>query len=152
MRPGPSSPISSNDQVAYYDPGLGAGEIDEVTPSKFKSGLEAAVGGSTRRRNRDGLTRFGLQAATAMWRQLAGGRILTERYRSRVDVGRTRNMHPFNARQRRASRDVTRPYRIAARRGLDGKALVLSKRWKRQPRLIETDFPLHPRVLSDFLL
>jgi Uncharacterized alpha/beta hydrolase domain (DUF2235) len=44
MRPGPSSPISYNKQVAYYDPGLGAGEIDGVTASKIKSGLEAAVG------------------------------------------------------------------------------------------------------------
>ncbi len=44
MRPGPSSPISYHDQVAYYDPGLGAGEIDGVTASKIKSGLEAAVG------------------------------------------------------------------------------------------------------------
>lgn len=44
MRPGPSSPISYRDQVAYYDPGLGAGEIDGVTPSKIKRSLEAAVG------------------------------------------------------------------------------------------------------------
>ena len=44
MRPGPSSPISYRDQVAYYDPGLGAGEIDGVTASKIKRGLEAAVG------------------------------------------------------------------------------------------------------------
>ena len=44
MRPGPSSPISYRDQVAYYDPGLGAGEIDGVTPSKIKRVLEAAVG------------------------------------------------------------------------------------------------------------
>lgn len=44
MRPGPSSPISYHDQVAYYDPGLGAGEIDGVTASKIRSGLEAAVG------------------------------------------------------------------------------------------------------------
>src|SRR3546814_14238378 len=44
MRPGPSSPISYRVQVAYYDPGLGAGEIDGVTPSKIKAGLEAAGG------------------------------------------------------------------------------------------------------------
>ncbi|MEJ6785602.1 DUF2235 domain-containing protein [Aminobacter sp. Piv2-1] len=44
MRPGPSSPISYCDQIAYYDPGLGAGEIEGVTPSKIKSGLESAVG------------------------------------------------------------------------------------------------------------
>lgn len=43
-RPGPSSPISYRDQVAYYDPGLGAGEIDGVTASKIKSSLETAVG------------------------------------------------------------------------------------------------------------
>src|SRR3546814_8614395 len=39
MRPGPSSPISYRDQVTYYDPGLGAGEIDGVTPSQIKSVL-----------------------------------------------------------------------------------------------------------------
>ena len=44
MRPGPSSPISYHDQAAYYDPGLGTGEIDGVTASKIKSSLEAAVG------------------------------------------------------------------------------------------------------------
>ncbi len=44
MRPGPSSPISYRDQVAYYDPGLGAGEIEGATPSKIISGLESAVG------------------------------------------------------------------------------------------------------------
>lgn len=44
MRPGPTSPISYWDQVAYYDPGLGAGEIDGVTASKIKRVLEAAVG------------------------------------------------------------------------------------------------------------
>lgn len=44
MRPGPSSPILYRDQVAYYDPGLGAGEVDGVTTSKIKSWLETAVG------------------------------------------------------------------------------------------------------------
>lgn len=44
MRPGPSSPISYYDQVAYYDPGLGAGELDGVTGKKVRSALEAAVG------------------------------------------------------------------------------------------------------------
>lgn len=44
MRPGPTSPIPYSDQVAYYDPGLGAGEIDGVTASKIKRVLEAAVG------------------------------------------------------------------------------------------------------------
>ncbi|WP_299938318.1 DUF2235 domain-containing protein [uncultured Nitratireductor sp.] len=43
-RPGPSSPISYYDQVAYYDPGLGAGEIEGTTPSKIMRGLESAVG------------------------------------------------------------------------------------------------------------
>lgn len=44
MRPGPSSPISYNNQVAYYDPGLGAGEVEGVTGSKIRSLLEASVG------------------------------------------------------------------------------------------------------------
>ena len=44
MRPGPSSPISYFDQVAYYDPGLGAGEIDGGTGRKIRRTLEAAVG------------------------------------------------------------------------------------------------------------
>ena len=44
MRPGPSSPISYLNQVAYYDPGLGAGEIEGVTPSKIKRFLESAFG------------------------------------------------------------------------------------------------------------
>lgn len=44
MRPGPSSPISYRDQVAYYDPGLGAGELEGVTGSKIRNLLEAAVG------------------------------------------------------------------------------------------------------------
>src|SRR3546814_5584584 len=51
MRPGPSSPISYRDQVTYYDPGLGAGEIDGVTPSKIKSVLEAAVDRKSTRLN-----------------------------------------------------------------------------------------------------
>lgn len=29
MRPGPDSPISPHEQVAFYDPGLGAGETDD---------------------------------------------------------------------------------------------------------------------------
>ncbi|MEP1230245.1 MAG: DUF2235 domain-containing protein [Litorimonas sp.] len=44
MRPGPSSPINPSDQIAYYDPGLGAGEIDGLTFRKVRQGLEAAVG------------------------------------------------------------------------------------------------------------
>lgn len=44
MRPGPTSPISYHDQVAYYDPGLGAGEIEGISRRKIKRVLEAAVG------------------------------------------------------------------------------------------------------------
>jgi hypothetical protein len=44
VRPGPTSPISYNDQVAYYDPGLGAGEMEGITGSKVKNLLESAVG------------------------------------------------------------------------------------------------------------
>lgn len=44
MRPGPSSPIKYSEQVAYYDPGLGAGEIEGVTGRKIRRVLEAAVG------------------------------------------------------------------------------------------------------------
>ncbi len=44
MRPGPTSPISYKDQVAYYDPGLGAGEKEGVTGSKIRNLLESAVG------------------------------------------------------------------------------------------------------------
>ena len=44
MRPGPSSPISYRDQIAYYDPGLGAGETEGVTGSKIRNLLESALG------------------------------------------------------------------------------------------------------------
>ena len=44
VRPGPMSPISYRDQVAYYDPGLGAGEQEGVTGSKIRNLLESAVG------------------------------------------------------------------------------------------------------------
>lgn len=44
VRPGPTSPISYHDQVAYYDPGLGAGEKEGVTGSKFRNALQQAVG------------------------------------------------------------------------------------------------------------
>ncbi|MEM6475722.1 MAG: DUF2235 domain-containing protein [Pseudomonadota bacterium] len=44
VRPGPTSPISYADQVAYYDPGLGAGEKEGVTGSKIRNVLEQAVG------------------------------------------------------------------------------------------------------------
>lgn len=44
VRPGPTSPISYHDQVAYYDPGLGAGEMEGITGSKIRNLLESAVG------------------------------------------------------------------------------------------------------------
>lgn len=44
MRPGPASPISYFNQVAYYDPGLGAGELEGVSGRKIARLLEAAVG------------------------------------------------------------------------------------------------------------
>ncbi len=44
MRPGPSSPIKPSEQVAFYDPGLGAGEVGGVTFKRLRNGLEAAVG------------------------------------------------------------------------------------------------------------
>ncbi len=44
MRPGPDSPIRYDRQIAYYDPGLGAGEVEGITLRKIKNGLEAAVG------------------------------------------------------------------------------------------------------------
>lgn len=44
MRPGPSSPIKPFEQVAYYDPGLGAGEVHGFTFTRLRNILEAAVG------------------------------------------------------------------------------------------------------------
>lgn len=44
MRPGPSSPIKPSGQVAFYDPGLGAGEVDGFTFKRIRNTLEAAVG------------------------------------------------------------------------------------------------------------
>ena len=44
MRPGPSSPIKPAEQVCYYDPGLGAGEVGGLTFRKVRSILSAAVG------------------------------------------------------------------------------------------------------------
>jgi len=44
MRPGPDSPIKPNEQYAFYDPGLGAGEVDGITFKKTRNMLEAAVG------------------------------------------------------------------------------------------------------------
>lgn len=43
MRPGPDSPISPKDQVAFYDPGLGTGERGGVF-GRIKPVLESAVG------------------------------------------------------------------------------------------------------------
>ena len=43
MRPGPDSPISPKEQVAFYDPGLGTGESGGLY-GRFKPILESAVG------------------------------------------------------------------------------------------------------------
>lgn len=43
MRPGPDSPISPKDQVAFYDPGLGTGESGGIF-GRIKPVLESAVG------------------------------------------------------------------------------------------------------------
>ena len=44
MRPGPDSPIKPDEQVAYYDPGLGAGETDGISFRRIRNTLSAAVG------------------------------------------------------------------------------------------------------------
>lgn len=44
MRPGPDSPIRPTEQVAFYDPGLGAGETDGLTFRKTRNALASAVG------------------------------------------------------------------------------------------------------------
>lgn len=44
MRPGPDSPISPHQQVAFYDPGLGAGETDGISFRRIRNTLSAAVG------------------------------------------------------------------------------------------------------------
>ena len=44
MRPGPSSPIKPSEQVAFYDAGLGAGEVSGFTFKRIRNILEAAVG------------------------------------------------------------------------------------------------------------
>jgi len=44
MRPGPDSPIKPHEQVAYYDPGLGTGEVDGITFRRIRNVLSAAVG------------------------------------------------------------------------------------------------------------
>ena len=44
MRPGPSSPIKPEQQVCFYDAGLGAGEVDGLTFRRVRNVLSAAVG------------------------------------------------------------------------------------------------------------
>ena len=44
MRPGPSSPIKPDQQVCFYDPGLGAGEVGGLTLKRVRNILSAAVG------------------------------------------------------------------------------------------------------------
>ena len=44
MRPGPDSPIHPDEQCAFYDPGLGAGEVDGLTFRRTRNMLAAAVG------------------------------------------------------------------------------------------------------------
>lgn len=43
-RPGPDSPIRPDEQVAFYDAGLGAGETDGLTFRRVRNAFEAAVG------------------------------------------------------------------------------------------------------------
>ena len=43
-RPGPDSPISPDRQVAFYDPGLGAGEVGGLTFRRVRNLFAAAVG------------------------------------------------------------------------------------------------------------
>ena len=44
MRPGPDSPVNPKEQIAYYDPGLGAGETNGITFKRITNLLEASVG------------------------------------------------------------------------------------------------------------
>lgn len=44
MRPGPDSPIRPDEQYAFYDPGLGAGEVGGLTFRRTRNILAAAVG------------------------------------------------------------------------------------------------------------
>lgn len=44
MRSGPSSPINPTEQVCFYDPGLGAGEVGGLTLKRIRNVLSAAVG------------------------------------------------------------------------------------------------------------
>jgi len=43
-RPGPDSNISPFEQVAFYDPGLGRGEVGGLTFKRVRQGLEALIG------------------------------------------------------------------------------------------------------------
>ena len=43
-RPGPESPIDPRDQIAFYDPGLGKGEVSGWTFKRTKHLLEATIG------------------------------------------------------------------------------------------------------------
>ena len=44
MRPGPDSPIKPEEQVAFYDPGLGAGETGGISVRRIRNTLSAAIG------------------------------------------------------------------------------------------------------------
>ncbi|MBL8903583.1 MAG: DUF2235 domain-containing protein [Rhizobiales bacterium] len=44
MRPGSDSPIKPTEQVAFYDPGLGAGETDGITFRRIRNILSSAIG------------------------------------------------------------------------------------------------------------
>ena len=44
MRPWPDSPISPKDQVAFYDPGLGAGEAGGLSFRRLRNTLASAIG------------------------------------------------------------------------------------------------------------
>lgn len=44
MRPGPDSPIKPHEQVAFYDPGLGAGEASGISFRRIRNTVSAAVG------------------------------------------------------------------------------------------------------------
>ena len=44
MRPGPNSPISPAEQVAFYDPSLGAGEAGGLTFKRTRNFFASAVG------------------------------------------------------------------------------------------------------------
>lgn len=44
LRPGPASPIDPRQQVAFYDPGLGKGEVSGWTFRRIKHLLEATIG------------------------------------------------------------------------------------------------------------